>query len=139
VPDISGSGTRREERIAALTPLWCLFAASRHDLGVLLMARRCARLCDFSKAAVRRQPRLRHHRHHPSRDAAVDFFLSFSLSIGPWTVEETDACFIVKDHAGQVPAYVYFEGEAGRLAAAKLLNRDEARRTLRTSPSCHIF
>jgi hypothetical protein len=23
----------------------------------------------------------------------------------PWTVEETDACFIVKDHAGQALAY----------------------------------
>ena len=29
----------------------------------------------------------------------------------PWTVEETDACFIVKDHAGQSLAYVYFEDE----------------------------
>jgi hypothetical protein len=46
----------------------------------------------------------------------------------PWTVEETDACFIVKDHAGQSLAYVYFEGEPGRRAAAKLLTRDEARR-----------
>jgi hypothetical protein len=25
----------------------------------------------------------------------------------PWSVEETDACFIVKDHAGQALAYVY--------------------------------
>jgi hypothetical protein len=29
----------------------------------------------------------------------------------PWSVEETDACFIVKDHAGQALAYVYFEEE----------------------------
>jgi hypothetical protein len=46
----------------------------------------------------------------------------------PWTVEETDACFIVKDGAGQSLAYVYFEEESGRRAAAKLLTRDEARR-----------
>jgi hypothetical protein len=46
----------------------------------------------------------------------------------PWTVEETDACFIAKDHAGQSLAYVYFEEEPGRRAAAKLLTRDEARR-----------
>ena len=46
----------------------------------------------------------------------------------PWSVEETDACFIMKDHAGQSLAYVYFEEETGRYAAAKLLTRDEARR-----------
>ena len=46
----------------------------------------------------------------------------------PWTVEKTDACFIVKDYAGQSLAYVYFEEEPGRRAAAKLLTRDEARR-----------
>jgi hypothetical protein len=54
--------------------------------------------------------------------------LSFSLSIGPWTVEETDACFIVKDHAGLSLAYVYFEDEPGRRSSAHLLTRDEARR-----------
>jgi hypothetical protein len=45
----------------------------------------------------------------------------------PWTVEETDACFIVRDANGQALAYVYFEEEPGRRAAAKLLTRDEAR------------
>ena len=29
----------------------------------------------------------------------------------PWSVEETDACFIVKDQAGHSLAYVYFEEE----------------------------
>jgi hypothetical protein len=46
----------------------------------------------------------------------------------PWSVEETDACFIVRDHNGQALAYVYFEEEPGRRAAAKLLTHDEARR-----------
>jgi hypothetical protein len=44
----------------------------------------------------------------------------------PWTVDERDACFIVKD--GQALAYVYFETEPGRRTAAALLTRDEARR-----------
>ena len=46
----------------------------------------------------------------------------------PWSVEETDARFIVRDANGQALAYVYFEEEPGRRAAAKLLTRDEARR-----------
>jgi hypothetical protein len=46
----------------------------------------------------------------------------------PWIVEEDAACFIARDHNGQALAYVYFEEEPGRRAAAKLLARDEARR-----------
>jgi hypothetical protein len=46
----------------------------------------------------------------------------------PWTVEETQPCFIVGDHSGQALAFVYFEEEPGRRAAASLLRRDEARR-----------
>jgi HEPN domain-containing protein len=46
----------------------------------------------------------------------------------PWSVEETDACFIVRDANGQALASVYFEDEPGRRAAAHLLTRDEARR-----------
>jgi hypothetical protein len=46
----------------------------------------------------------------------------------PWTAEETDACYIVRDHNGQALAYVYFEEEPGRRSAAHLLTRDEARR-----------
>jgi hypothetical protein len=46
----------------------------------------------------------------------------------PWIAEETDACFIVRDANGQALAYVYFEDEPGRRAAAHLVTRDEARR-----------
>ena len=44
----------------------------------------------------------------------------------PWDIEEANAsCFIVKDNNGQALAYLYFEEELGRRAAA---NKDEARR-----------
>ena len=46
----------------------------------------------------------------------------------PWSVEELEACFVVRDHDGQQLAYVYFENEPGRRSAAKLLTKDEARR-----------
>jgi hypothetical protein len=46
----------------------------------------------------------------------------------PWSVEETAACFIVRDNGGQALAYVYYEEEPGRRSAAKLLTKDEARR-----------
>jgi hypothetical protein len=46
----------------------------------------------------------------------------------PWTAEETEACFIIRDATGQALAYVYFEDEPGRRSAAKLLSKDEARR-----------
>jgi len=50
------------------------------------------------------------------------------LFLPPWSVEKSDACFIVRDHNGQKLAYVYFEDEPGRRSAAKLLTKGEARR-----------
>jgi hypothetical protein len=41
----------------------------------------------------------------------------------PWSVEELEACFLVKDSAGQKLAFVYFEDEPGRRSAAKLITR----------------
>jgi hypothetical protein len=46
----------------------------------------------------------------------------------PWTSEETEACFIVKDSTGRALAYVYCEEDPGRSTAANLLTKDEARR-----------
>jgi hypothetical protein len=44
----------------------------------------------------------------------------------PWSIDESQACFIVKDKDGQKLAYFYFEQEPGRRSVAKLLTRDEA-------------
>ena len=44
----------------------------------------------------------------------------------PWSVEETDACFIVGDANVQALAYVYFEDELGRRGA-----RNSSRATTR--------
>ena len=46
----------------------------------------------------------------------------------PWTVEETEACFVVRDRNPQALSYVYYGNESGRRTAANLLTRDEARR-----------
>jgi hypothetical protein len=44
----------------------------------------------------------------------------------PWSIEESAACFIVRDGSKQALAYVYFENELGWRSSAKLLTRDEA-------------
>jgi hypothetical protein len=42
----------------------------------------------------------------------------------PWSVDEADSkldrrCFIVRDASGQALAYVYFEGEPGKMVACR--------------------
>ena len=49
------------------------------------------------------------------------------LGSPPWTVDKTDASFVVRDHNGQALACVCFEQET-RQPADSLLTRDEARR-----------
>jgi hypothetical protein len=44
----------------------------------------------------------------------------------PWSIEERQACFIVKDGNGQALAYVYFEEEPDRRSAENLMSHDEA-------------
>jgi hypothetical protein len=56
----------------------------------------------------------------------------------PWTVEEQPACFVVRGHNGQQPAYIYFEDEPGRRSAAKLLTRDEAQWIAAGRSGCRI-
>ncbi len=54
----------------------------------------------------------------------------------PWTVEELEACFVVRDHNGQKLAYVDFEEEPGRRLAPKLLARDENGGSRPMLPNC---
>jgi hypothetical protein len=46
----------------------------------------------------------------------------------PWSVEQLDSCFVVKDLNAQALAYVYFEKEPRRRFRRELLTRDEAQR-----------
>ena len=46
----------------------------------------------------------------------------------PWSIEERQKSFIVKDANGQQLAYLYFEDEPQRQLSTKRLSRDEARR-----------
>jgi hypothetical protein len=46
----------------------------------------------------------------------------------PWTVEQHNACYIVRDCAGLNLAYVYFQDDTRCRSAAKLLSRGEAQR-----------
>ena len=42
-----------------------------------------------------------------------------ALTATLWSVEATDACFIVRDANGQALAYVYFEDETRKMLACR--------------------
>ena len=54
----------------------------------------------------------------------------------PWSVEETDACFIVRDHNGQALTYVYFEEEPDGAQRRTFSPATRPDASLPTSPSC---
>ena len=56
-------------------------------------------------------------------ESAVVGILDRHRSPLPWSVEETPACFVVRDNNSQAFAHVYFEDNP----AAKMLTREEAR------------
>jgi len=45
----------------------------------------------------------------------------------PWSVEEQDSCFVVRDRNGQALSYVYFKDGDDRRSVTTLFTRDEAR------------
>jgi hypothetical protein len=54
----------------------------------------------------------------------------------PWSVEEGETYFVVKENEGQQLAYVHFDDPR---SAAKPLTRDEARRIAVNMPSCPSY
>jgi hypothetical protein len=44
----------------------------------------------------------------------------------PWSIDEQQESFIVRDATGQALAYIYFEDEPQRQMSMKRLSRDEA-------------
>jgi hypothetical protein len=47
----------------------------------------------------------------------------------PWSIEDLGAAFVVKDNARHKLAYVPYKDEPGQRSTARLLSKDEARRS----------
>ena len=61
----------------------------------------------------------------PSRNGCLSNRGVGAVSVSDATIEErNDACFIVSDKNGRALAYVYFEDEPGRRAAANLTDSE---------------
>jgi hypothetical protein len=45
----------------------------------------------------------------------------------PWSVEEQDGCFVIRDCNGQALSCIYFIHKHGQRSVAALFTRDEAR------------
>jgi hypothetical protein len=82
-------------------------------------------LVDAPKSSISRHIPVRIAPGHPRRigglagRSAVDSpVITARCFPRPWTVEETQPCFIVRDHTGQALAFVYFAEEPGRSPAA---------------------
>jgi endo-1,4-beta-D-glucanase Y len=70
--------------------------------------------------------------HHAKVACYGDFIVTEAVTDrrfpAPWSVDELEACFVVRDGADQKLAYVYYEEDPGCRSAAKLLTKDEAQR-----------
>ena len=60
--------------------------------------------------------------------SASKYATAMCFFLPPWTGEDIDGDFVVRDQNGQGLAYVYYEDEPGRRTASKMLSKDEARR-----------
>ena len=56
----------------------------------------------------------------------------------PWTVDETEGCFIAKSRTGQNLAYVLPRERTGTAIGGDLLTMNEARRIAATIANCLI-
>jgi hypothetical protein len=56
----------------------------------------------------------------------------------PWSIEERQESFIVKDANGQQLAYLYFEDEPQRQTPMRRLSRDQVRWIAANIASCRI-
>jgi hypothetical protein len=81
----------------------------------------------LSSSRIQNRSRLRYLPIAGQRRAVID--LAERHFPPPWSVEELDSCFVVKDANGQALAYMYFEKEPlRRYRRSELLTHDEAQR-----------